>query len=193
MPMIAEARRRGIPFTLLYRGRTRSSMAFVDELEAYGPDVQLVPKDECGSLDIAGTLDRLPTGALVYCCGPERLVSALEAVCAEAGRGTALRVERFSARPLPETAVNEFDVELAASGRRLSVPHDRTLLEVLRDADVDIPTSCEEGTCGSCESEVLCGRPDHRDSVLTDEEREQGDRMMVCVSRSRSPLLILNL
>ncbi|GAB3573184.1 PDR/VanB family oxidoreductase [Amycolatopsis endophytica] len=193
LPMLAEAQRAGKRWRLLYGGRSRASMAFLDELRGYGEKVRLAPQDECGLLDLPSALAGLPEGTLVYCCGPEPLLAAIEAACAGAGVPTALRVERFSAKPRQHVVDGEFEVELAGTGQRLRVPSDRTLLDVLRDAEVDVLTSCEEGTCGSCETGVLRGEPDHRDSVLTDEEREQGDRIMVCVSRSRTPLLTLDL
>jgi len=196
LPMLAEAQRRGRPWRLIYGGRTRTSMAFLDELRGHGEKVRAVPQDECGLLDLPRALAGLPEGTLVYCCGPEPLLAAMEAACAGAGLSSALRVERFSPKPREddEPAGNaEFDVELADTGVRLTVPADRTLLDVLRDAGVDVLTSCEEGTCGSCETTVLRGEPDHRDSVLTDDERAQGDRLMVCVSRSATPVLVLDL
>lgn len=193
LPMLAEAQRTGKRWRLLYGGRTRASMAFLDELRGYGEKVQLAPQDECGLLDLSSALAGLPEGTLVYCCGPEPLLAAIEAECANEGLAAALRVERFSAKPQQDVGDDEFEVELAGTGLRLPVPGDRTLLDVLRDAGVDVLTSCEEGTCGSCETGVLRGEPDHRDSVLTDEERAQGDRLMVCVSRSRTPLLTLDL
>lgn len=193
LPMIAQALRAGSRWRLLYGGRSRASMAFLDELRVYEEKVQLVPEDECGLLDIAAALTGLPAGTLVYCCGPEPLLAAMETACGGAGLGAALRVERFSAKPRQDPGDEEFEVELVSTGQRLRVPRDRTLLDILRAAGVDVLTSCEEGTCGSCETWVLSGRPDHRDSVLTDEERERGDRVMVCVSRSRTPLLTLDL
>jgi len=182
LPMMATVERAGRPWRLLYGGRTGSSMAFVDEVRRYGDRVRIVPQDEHGLLDIAAALADVSTSALVYCCGPEPLLAVVEDACARAGLGPVLRVERFSPKPLEgDPRDGEFEVELAHYGRRLRVPADRTLLDVLRDAGLDILSSCEEGTCGSCESEVIDGVPDHR------------DRMMVCVSRSRSPLLVLDL
>ncbi|WP_280459998.1 PDR/VanB family oxidoreductase [Nocardia carnea] len=193
LPMIAQAHRAGSSWRLLYGGRSRASMAFLDELGRYGEKVRVVPQDECGLLDISSALRDVPKGALIYCCGPEPLLAAMETACATVGLHAALRVERFSPKPQENAENRDFEVELARSGLRLRVPGDRSLLDVLRDAGVDVLTSCEEGMCGSCESRVLGGEPDHRDFVLTDEERAQGEQMMVCVSRSRTPLLTLDL
>ena len=97
----------------------------------------------------------------------------------------ALRVERFSARPLTAPVRAEaFEVELTASELTLTIPPDRSILDVVEEAGVGVLSSCAEGTCGTCETAVLSGLPDHRDSVLTEEERRAGDCMMICVSRS---------
>lgn len=192
LPMIRDANHRSRAWRLLYGGRTRDSMAFRSELER-DERVVFVPQDEQGLLDVRAFVARLPATALVYCCGPEPLLAAVEAACDAAGVRRSLRVERFSPKDRADGPAAGFEVELADSGRRLYVATDRSLLEVLRDdAGIEVFTSCEEGTCGSCETGVLAGIPDHRDSVLTDEEREIGDRMMVCVSRSRTPLLTLD-
>jgi ferredoxin len=103
-------------------------------------------------------------------------------------------VERFSARPLTAPVRAEtFEVELVASELRLSVPPDRSVLDVVEEAGVGVLSSCAEGTCGTCETKVLGGVPDHRDSVLTEEERRAGDCMMICVSRSCTERLVLDL
>lgn len=192
LPMLAEATARGAQWRLVYGGRTRASMAFRAELIGrYGERVVVCPQDETGLLDLAAELGTPRPGTAVYCCGPEPLLAAAERACAAWPTG-ALHVERFA--PKPDTGAREaFEVELAASGRVLSVPEDRSLLEVLEQAGVPVVSSCEEGTCGTCETAVLGGVPDHRDSVLTDAERAEGRSLMVCVSRSRTPRLVLDL
>jgi ferredoxin len=130
----------------------------------------------------------------VYCCGPEPLLQAVEAACASWPDG-ALHVERFQGAPLAaaDGAVEPFEIQLKQSCRTLVVPPDRTILDVLEEAGIDVLSSCRTGTCGTCETEVLEGVPDHRDTVLTEEERDSGGVMMICASRSRSPLLVLDL
>jgi ferredoxin-NADP reductase len=189
LPMLAAAEAAGAEWTLLYGGRTRRSMAFTEELDRYGDRVTIAPQDETGLLDLASVLDDLPEGTLVYCCGPGPLLDAVEARC-PAG---VLHVERFEAK-VQETGQNtEFEVELARSGRTLTVPADVSVLDAVRDAGVEVLFSCTEGTCGTCETDVLEGDPDHRDSVLTDEEREAGETMLICVSRCRGKRLVLDL
>ncbi|MFF7448957.1 MULTISPECIES: 2Fe-2S iron-sulfur cluster-binding protein [unclassified Streptomyces] len=189
LPMLAEAEARGAQWTLLYGGRTRDSMAFTRELSAYGDRVTVAPQDETGLLDLASVLDDVPEGTLVYCCGPAALLDAVEARC-PAGL---LHLERFTPKEQVSGEDTAFQVELARSGRTVTVPPEVTVLDAVRAAGVEVLFSCTEGTCGTCETDVLEGDPDHRDSVLTDEEREAGETMMICVSRCRGGRLVLDL
>ena len=193
LTMIAAAEARGARWRLMYGGRRRASMAFLDELAGYGDRVTVAPQDETGLLDLDGLLGVPQPDTLVYCCGPEPLLTAVEQRCA-AWPACSLHVERFSAKPLTEPALAEaFEVRLAQSELTLAVPPDRSILDVVEDAGVGVLSSCAEGTCGTCETRVLDGIPDHRDSVLTDEEQRAGSCLMICVSRSRTPLLVLDL
>ncbi|HWD01796.1 MAG TPA: PDR/VanB family oxidoreductase [Amycolatopsis sp.] len=188
VPMVAAAEAAGAEWRLVYGGRSLASMAFAPELrERYGDRVELVPQDERGLPDLDAALAASPDAA-VYCCGPEPLLTAMEQRC---GPGT-LHVERFTAKP--DTGPRDaFEVVLASSGRTLVVPGDRSILSVLEESGVTVLSSCQEGTCGTCETGVLDGTPDHRDGVLTDAEREAGDVMMICVSRCAGARLVLDL
>ncbi|MEU7915418.1 PDR/VanB family oxidoreductase [Microbispora bryophytorum] len=207
LPMIEEAARRGCDWRLVYGGRTRASMAFAERLVRQHPGrVELCPQDETGLLDLDALLGVPRADTLVYCCGPEPLLAAAQERCASWPKG-ALRVERFvpSARsgadPAEGTAEGTaagpaegaFEVELALTGTTLTVREGRSILEVVEEAGVAVLSSCREGTCGTCETAVLGGVPDHRDDLLTEEEREAGDVMFICVSRARSPRLVLEL
>lgn len=198
LAMAHDASRRGVPWRLVYGGRTRATMAFVDELCALpGGQVELVPQDECGLLPLERILKSVGGDTAVYCCGPEPLIRAVEEGCGRQLPTGALHVERFSAssvpRPLEPEPTDSFDVELATSAVVLSVPPDRTVLDVVREIRPDVPSSCEEGFCGACETAVLEGVPEHRDSILTDAERAANTTMMICVGRSLSPRLVLAL
>jgi cytochrome P450/ferredoxin-NADP reductase len=193
LPMIRAAEAAGSDWQLVYGGRQRASMAFLDELAHYGDRVSIRPQDETGLLDLDGLLGTPQPDTLVYCCGPEPLLAAVEARC-HAWPPRSLHVERFSPRPLTEPVLTEaFEVVLQQSELQLTVPPDRSILSVVEEAGVGVLSSCAEGTCGTCETAVLGGEPDHRDSVLTEEEREANDCMMICVSRSRGPRLVLDL
>jgi ferredoxin-NADP reductase len=193
LPMIAAAEAAGADWQLAYGGRERASMAFLDELEAYGDKVSVRPQDETGLLDLAALLGQPRPGTAVYCCGPEPLLAAVEEQCRTLPKGT-LHVERFAPRPVTQPVLSEaFEVYLAQSDITLTVPPDRTILSVVEEAGVGVLSSCAEGTCGTCETPVLEGVPDHRDSVLDEQERAAGDCMMVCVSRACTPRLVLDL
>ncbi|TNY36017.1 PDR/VanB family oxidoreductase [Thermomonospora catenispora] len=189
LPMVRAARAAGADWRLVYGGRRRATMAFTGELAALDADrVDLRPQDETGLLDLDGLLGDLPAGTQVYCCGPESLLTAVEERCPP----EALHVERFVPRAV-EGPEREFEVELAASGLTLTVPAGRSILETVEAAGVQVLSSCREGTCGTCETGVLEGVPDHRDSILSGPERDTCEFMMICVSRARSPRLVLDL
>jgi ferredoxin-NADP reductase len=193
LPMIAAAEAAGAEWRLVYGGRRRGSMAFLDELARYGDRVSIRPQDEIGLLDLGTLLGTPLDDTLVYCCGPEPLLVAVEERCASWPRRS-LHVERFTAKPVTEAMPAEaFEVVLAQSEITVSVPPDRSILEVVEEAGVGVLSSCAEGTCGTCETPVLEGEPDHRDSVLDDDDRRANDCMMICVSRSCSPRLVLDL
>ncbi|MEU6919239.1 PDR/VanB family oxidoreductase [Streptomyces olindensis] len=189
LPMLAAAEAAGAEWTLLYGGRTRRSMAFGEELLRYGDRVRVAPEDETGLLDLPSVLDDVPEDTLVYCCGPGPLLDAVEARCPSG----VLRVERFRPKEQETGGDTEFEVELARSGRTLTVAPDVSVLDAVRAAGVEVLYSCTEGTCGTCETDVLDGEPDHRDSVLTDDERAAGETMLICVSRCRGKRLVLDL
>jgi ferredoxin-NADP reductase len=193
LPMIAQVDAAGADWRLVYGGRTRSSMAFQAELQdRYPGKVVIHPQDEAGLLDLP-TLLADPGATAVYCCGPEGLLAAVEERCAGLPKGT-LHVERFAPKDGAADGPREsFEVELAQTGTILTVPADRSVLDVVEDSGVQVLSSCQEGTCGTCETTVLSGIPDHRDSVLTDDEQAANDTMMICVSRSCSPRLVLDL
>lgn len=181
---------RGTPWRMLYCGRSRARMAFADRLERLG-EVDVHADDERGGPPgISKALAGLPDGAVVYCCGPEPLLAAVEAALDDPAR---LRVERFRA---PEQPVDDGDgtpFDVICGSRRFTVPPGKSILQTLRDGGLDVPSSCEEGICGTCETRVLAGEPEHRDFLLTEEERAAGGSMMLCVSRSRTPELVLDL
>ncbi|MFD1250394.1 PDR/VanB family oxidoreductase [Nocardioides ginsengisoli] len=193
VPMLAAAEAAGASWRLVYGGRTRSAMAFASALAAAHPKrVDVVPQDERGLLDLPSLLGNLAPETQVYCCGPEPLLAAVEALCL----ADRLHVERFAARPRSETepgAERAFEVVLQQSGDVVPVAPGQSVLEALEARGLDVPNSCREGICGTCETKVIDGIPDHRDSLLSDEERAANDTMMVCVGRALSDRLVLDL
>jgi ferredoxin-NADP reductase len=193
LPMIAAAEAAGADWTLLYGGRTRASMAFTKELARYGAKVRFRPQDEYGLLELAEYLGEVRPDTLIYACGPEPMLKAV-ASASEHWPSNALHVERFA--PVEVAAPvrsGSFDVVLARSGKTITVDPGRSILEALEIAGVHVLSSCREGTCGTCETDVLEGEPEHRDSLLTADERAANDTMFICVSRCRGARLTLDL
>jgi ferredoxin-NADP reductase len=190
--MIREVERRGRPWSLVYGGRTLASMALRSELQSLSETVTLWPQDTHGIINLPDVLGSPADTTAVYTCGPEPLLAAVESICDATWPAGTLHLERFAPKVVEHAVDQSFEVELARSGRRVTVPAHRTVLETLADAGVHILHSCGEGTCGTCETPVLEGTVDHRDSVLTKEEQARNDCMMVCVSRASCPLLVLD-
>ncbi|MFN8196388.1 MAG: PDR/VanB family oxidoreductase [Nocardioidaceae bacterium] len=192
LPMIEEADAAGADWRLAYGGRSRASMAYLAELQKYGARVTLVPQDEEGLLDIAGLLADPDPDTLVYCCGPEPLLAVVEREAASWPHG-ALHLERFAAKEIEREGDDAaFELVLQRSGITVTVPADKSVFDTMRDAGVSVLGSCLEGICGTCETGVLEGEVDHRDSVLDADEQEANDAMMVCVSRCRGSRLVLD-
>ena len=193
MPMIAAAESSGATWRLVYGGRTRSGMAFADELAArHGEHLHLQPQDEMGLINLDRELAGVGADTVIYCCGPEPLLQAVEKRCADLPNP--LHLERFVA-PAAGTpdAQRPIQVRLERSGVELEVPADRSILEVAEQAGAPVLFSCREGVCGTCETVVLEGTPEHRDAVFTPEEHAAEATMMICVSRAVSERLVLDL
>jgi ferredoxin-NADP reductase len=185
----------GAEWSLLYCGRSRAAMAYLPELATLAGDRLTVHCDDeaGGPPDLEPALAGRTSETQVYCCGPEPLLVAMEQRLNEPG---VLHTERFRAAgsPAPEVATEAaFDVVCAGSGTRVTVGPGISIVDALAGAGVSVPTSCREGICGTCETKVFAGEPEHRDSVLTEDERSCGETMMLCVSRARSPELSLDL
>jgi ferredoxin-NADP reductase len=193
LPMVHQADLLDADWDLVYGGRRRSSMAFLDELAGYGDRVHVHPEDEDGLLDLPAWLGEARPDTAVYCCGPGPLLDAVERACA-GWPPHALRTERFVAKeqgaPVRDTP---FEVRLVRSGTAVTVTPEVTVLDAVRAAGAQVLSSCQQGTCGTCETDVVAGVPDHRDSILADSERAAGDCMFICVSRSCSDRLVLDL
>jgi ferredoxin-NADP reductase len=189
--MLRSAAESGVDYALEYSGRSRAHMALLDEVLAeHGPRVSVHAADEGQRLDIPALFADLPPFTTTYCCGPARFIEAVE----QAARGRQLKVERFEAKELGEPVLKvPFEVELAFSGETITVSPEKTVLQAIEDAGVLVLSSCKVGTCGTCETRVMAGEVDHRDSILTADEQAANDVMYVCVSRSAGPSLTLEL
>jgi ferredoxin-NADP reductase len=193
LPMLRAARDAGAQATLLFCVRGAAEAPFLEEARALCPDVVLHASAEGTRLDVAARLGTPQRGTLVYCCGPQRLMEAVETATASWPEGS-VRFEWFAPRARPDgEADGGFELALARSGRSIQVAPAQSVLAALRDAGFDIPSSCEQGICGTCECRVLEGEVDHRDSILSASERAANDVMMACVSRARGARLVLDL
>jgi ferredoxin-NADP reductase len=187
----------GQSLEVIYCARQRAGMAFADELSALGVPVTWHLDDEAGGPpDLQALLAARPDAGDThyYACGPAVMLDAFEQSCAKLGYAHA-HIERFAAVEVKaaDDARRSFQVELRRSGKTLEITPDTTLHQALLACKADVPFSCEEGICGSCETRVIEGEPDHRDSVLTAAERATNRVMMVCVSGCKSERLVLDL
>ncbi|UNK39967.1 PDR/VanB family oxidoreductase (plasmid) [Shinella sp. H4-D48] len=212
LPMIARLKQEGKPWKLYYLGRSRGRMAYMETVASLAPtdpDLARIHIDDEGtSLDLAALIDGLPDGTAVYTCGPNGLMDALAAQVARRP-SIHLHMERFGRAeisisadiaPSDDDATQQacdvdgaFEVELRKTGATVTVGKGQTILECARTVRQGLSFSCSDGYCGTCETGVLAGLPDHRDTVLTDEEREANRTMMICVGRSRTRKLVLDL
>ncbi|WP_441952813.1 PDR/VanB family oxidoreductase [Nocardia sp. 2TAF39] len=189
LPMARLAHRLGIEWSMVYTGRSRDTIPFLDEIAGFGDHVVVRTDDEHGIPDAAALLPGIGSDTAVYCCGPVPMLAAI----AHAVRDIPyleLHSERFS----PPAIVHgkPFEIEFASTGMVVEVAADRSALDTILSVRPDRPYSCRQGFCRTCKVRVLAGEPDHRDSVLTDAEREAGE-MLVCVSRSDGGRLVLDL
>lgn len=193
-PMVCMARRLaslGRSFELHHAVRRRSEAAFARALAGIDRQLHVDEEHDGRPLALGPLIARAPAGTHFYCCGPAPMLDAFEdaTACLPAQR---VHLERFAAAHAADHS-GGFVVRLARTGSQMAVRPGQTILEALRAGGVEVPASCEQGICGSCETRVLDGTPEHRDSLLSDEEKASNRVMMVCCSGSRSPELVLDL
>ena len=197
-PILAMLRRLealGRPWKLFYAARNRASAAFVAELEtleAKSPGrVHLHFDDEVGKvMPLLKLASGVPKLAHVYCCGPTKMIEVFKA---SAGwrPGDNVHVEHFTGtNARPTTA---FNVVLKRQGREFHVEAGQTIMQVLMDNGISIAHSCREGVCGTCETRVLEGIPDHKDNVLSPREQASNGVMMICCSGAKTDRLVLDI
>lgn len=192
LPMVTETHAAGRPWRLVYGARSFSEMAFTDELAEYGNRVVLVPQDTDGLIDVTGLFTGVDPGTAVHCCGPAPLLRAVKEAALDNPEIT-LRTERFGAEATDAATDRDFDVVLARSGETVRVPAGESILHAVEATGRRLLSSCQAGMCGTCETAVLEGVPEHRDSVLTTEEQNSGEMMMICVSRCAGDRLVLDI
>ncbi len=180
LPMVRHVDRLGVEWSMIYAGRSRDSLPFLDEVAEFGGRVEIRTDDVHGIPTAAQLLGDCPDGTAVYACGPAPMLTAIRAQLS--GRDNVeLHFERFAAPPVIDG--EQFSVSVASTGTTVQVGAEETLLSALQRADIWPPYSCRQGFCGTCRTRVLEGRVDHRDALLTEPEREDG-MMLVCISRA---------
>lgn len=192
MAAALQAERR--PYRLFYAGRARVELAFLPEIEALaGPALIVHGDDVAGIFDIAGLMASLTAGEQLYLCGPVAMIEAARAAAAAQGWASGrLRFEVFTVA-VPDEGNRPCEILLKRSGRRFTIPADRSILDVLIEAGEDPLHDCKRGECGVCQVGVVDGVPEHRDFILSDAEKAAGKVMQICVSRAKTPTLVLDL
>ncbi|MEU5405509.1 PDR/VanB family oxidoreductase [Nocardia asteroides] len=189
LPMARLAHRLGVPWTMVYSGRSRDTIPFLAELESFGPHVVVRTDDEHGLPTAADLLPGVDAGTAVYACGPTPMTSAI-VTAVRAMPEVELHFERFSPPPIVDGTA--FEIEFASTGTVIEVPADRSALDAILEARPDQPYSCRQGFCRTCVVRVLAGEPDHREHTLTDADHAAGE-LLACVSRSHGERLVLDL
>ena len=187
MAMIREVRAQNKRFRLFYCTRSPETTAFRDELSALefkdSVTIYYDGGDPARALDLKPILAERKNREHMYCCGPRPLMEAVRAMT-DHWSSAAVHFEAFSEAETHKPTDKPFKVRLARSGYVIDVPTTKTILEALREHGLDVPSSCETGTCGTCRTKMLVGQADHRDLVLA--EHERADNIMICVSRAKS-------
>lgn len=181
-------------FDLVYCARDRDHAAFADELAAPVRNgrvrLHFDGGDPARAFDLWPLLEKPAPGTHVYCCGPRAMMDAVRDMSGHWPGGT-VHFESFGVDAAARRADRPFTVRLARSGATVAVPADRSILEALRDAGHRVRSSCEAGSCGTCRTGLVAGDAEHRDFVLSEDERATA--IMICVSRARGDALVLDL
>lgn len=200
-PLLAMAHRLhalGKPYNLHVCARDEAAISFRKDL-LEGPisryaSVHTDGPDGRSSLDVDAVLGAPVEDGLLYLCGPGPFMDWLRAAALARGwREDQIRTESFSAALADDSENRPFELDLARSGRSVVVPADRTILDALSLAGIDVPFACMQGTCGRCAADVVEGDVEHRDAFFSDEEKAQNKHMCLCVSRARGDRLVVDL
>lgn len=183
----------GRPWTLFHACRAREEAAFMGSLSSRDTVHYHFDQETGGHFQIGPVIKAAPANSHFYCCGPTPMLEAFEAAVVAGGVPSShVHVEYFTQK-YEVAREGGFVVELAGSGLEVTVEKGASILDAVRSLGIDVPSSCEEGICGSCETRVISGTPDHRDSILTEEERARSETMMICCGGCKSDRLVLDL
>lgn len=192
--MVACLSGQGAAFDFHYCGRSKGALAFVGRLrEIAGDRMTTHYDDQADALDLTALLAETASSRQVYVCGPKGLIEATKTAAKQAGfPAQNVHFELF-ARAATQSGDSAFEVEIASSGAVHVIAADQTIIEALEAAGLDLMYDCQRGDCGICQTDVVAGIPDHRDVVLSDDEKAAGAVMQICVSRAKSKRLVLDL
>lgn len=196
--MVLKLEREGADWSLYYASPSRGRTAFREELEALEAKkpgrvhFHFDEEAEVETVDISSILSaHRNTGTHFYCCGPTGMLKTFETLTADLPEDS-VHTEHFSAGQVVDKS-GTFEVEFKRLGKVVTIHEGETILDAAIEAGANVAYSCEEGVCGSCETLILEGEPDHRDEVLSHHERQTGKKMMICCSRSKSSRLVLDI
>ncbi|MDH2401193.1 PDR/VanB family oxidoreductase [Bradyrhizobium sp. SSUT18] len=194
LSMAAELTARANPFRLHYAGRTQGLLAFLPHLQAIcAKDLSIHCDDDASRLDIAAALGDAAANSHIYICGPAGLIEAVKAAALAAGvPADRIHYELFKAEQ-PSSPDKPFEVELKSTGQVVTVTAGQTIIQALEAAGLDVLYDCQRGDCGICQCGVISGTPDHRDVILSEDEKASNKIMQICVSRAKSQRLVLDL
>jgi vanillate monooxygenase ferredoxin subunit len=202
-PILAMTRHlqaKGADYKLYYVCRTPQKMAFQSVLQeaTFAGRVEFIfdNGNPAQGLDIKKLLASRSEGAHLYCCGPTGLMNAVKEAAKQAYPEDAVHMEYFTAEPISAETRRQtraFKIKIKSSGQEFEVPENRTILDVLRANGFDLDSSCEEGICGTCATQVIEGEIDHRDLFLTEKAKREGKWMMICISRAKGDSLVIDI
>lgn len=187
----------GADFEMHYCARSGERAAFVDRIRhsAFADRVFLhFDEQPDTALNAAQVLANPQDNVHVYVCGPGGFMQhVLDSARAQGWQEELLHREYFAATPTDTSQDGSFSVKVSSTGQVFEIPADKTVVQVLESHGIDIAMSCEQGICGTCLTRVLDGVPEHRDLFLSEEEQALNDQFTPCCSRSKSPLLVLDI
>lgn len=194
LSMAAELQSRGNPYRLHYAGRAQGVLAFLPQLQAICPKSLSVHYDSDDSrLDLVAALGDVTADTHIYVCGPAGMIDAVKAAALAQGiAADRIHYELFNAER-PGSPDKPFEVELKSSGQVVTVAAGQSIIQALEAAGLDVLYDCQRGDCGICQCGVISGTPDHRDVILSDDEKASNKVMQICVSRAKSERLVLDL
>lgn len=191
--MMASLKSQGRVFAGHYTGRSQNLMGFLPQLnEGFGQNLSLYFDDQ-KPLDLQALFADIKPATQCYMCGPKGMIEAAKSVAQSNGiPDENIHFELFAA-PEAQSDDQPFEVEINSTGQVFTIPVGQTIIEVLEEAGVDVMYDCQRGDCGICQTDVISGTPDHRDVVLSKDERDAGNVMQICVSRAKSARLVLDI